>query len=155
LDCRQEDCYEQERKDLFLPMFANCSECRGYVFKGGGASSVVAQLGCCGCLVAAEMEIVSASKSKAPPSPTSPTPLKDALTAARLEAKQALRTALEDAMISARLDVELGEHKTQKPAEHYYLHALRRQPSARRRPTRVVPTTQMKTRNRQFKGPSR
>jgi len=146
----QEDCYEQERKDLFLPMFASCNVCKGYVFKSND-DSVVAQLGCCGCLVAAEMEMI---ELQAPSSPTSPTPLRDALIVARLQARLALKNALQDALISARLDLDTigGERKTNSPAEHYYLHSPRRQPKQRKI---LMPTTQMKTRNRQTKGMTR
>jgi len=49
------ECTTLERGELWIPEFAGCAECKGYVF--AQTSEVQQQLGACGCVVALEMEL--------------------------------------------------------------------------------------------------
>lgn len=49
------ECDVIEKSDLWLPMFANCTSCNGFVFRP--TNDVQRQLGACGCVVAMEMEL--------------------------------------------------------------------------------------------------
>jgi len=55
-----QECHTVEHEELWLPMYAGCSRCNGYVYRL--KDDVSKQLGVCGCVVAVEMELAAAIK---------------------------------------------------------------------------------------------
>jgi len=50
------DCLEQEQEQVWLPCFASCQSCRGFVFLPQ-KNDIYQQHGVCGCFVALQMEL--------------------------------------------------------------------------------------------------
>jgi len=146
---RYDECIEHERRDTFVPWFSDCSICRGFVFSVVD-TDVKAQFGCCGCLVAAEMEMLDAylqpSEELHPIAPHD----NPSLTATIEEAIK--KAALSRAVEAVRLRLLQAERRAHKPSELSYLNRWQtsQKPQRVRCQARMRLTTQMKTRHRMF-----
>lgn len=114
--------------------------CNGFPYRDSGKSDVFAQLRCCECLVACEMEMPDFYEQ---PDPMQQLAVRDQMK------DHMLKAAFMDALISTRLDAMLGDRKEHTRAALYYLKAHQQQPAQHKMHKMV--TTQMKTRHRQFK----
>ena len=120
--------------------------CHGYIFgKSAQRQSVARQLGCCGCVIATEMELCDAMR----PSPRRSTALINTK-----RAVQGVQAKILQSMLMA------GERGTTGRAELYYLERdamksnnLRAEMASRRSGSRANVTRQMLTRHRLPKSP--
>ena len=131
------DCEQHEARETFFPFFQGCGSCHGFIFNVE-STDVQRQLGCCGCIVAMEMELRAAG--------IRPPPNKPAIVSAAQEvAKQDAQVKLLEKLIAMN-----GRGSVSKADLQYLCKGLRngRARSTSRGP---YPTRQMMTRNRLHK----
>ena len=144
---RHDECLEHELRDTFVPWFSDCSACRGFVFSMMD-DDVKAQFGCCGCLVAAEMEMLDAYLQPSKVLPPSSPDDKVSLTMFIDEALK--KVALSRAVEAVSLTLLHAERTARKPSELFYLNRWQsgQKPQNVRSQAKMRLTTQMKTRHR-------
>jgi len=136
IDALQRACAKLESVDTFFPFFQTCGICHGFIF-GCDEADINKQFGCCGCVVAMEMELLAAGIRPPPSQP------------AILLAPSILLEATHQARTQALVEMALSKTLTaqREPCHHHRkgLGPLKERGSCR---GRLVKTRQSLTRSR-------